>query len=85
MADFDRASRTGETRPATEVLAPAYELGKRAVLDSQSVACPVNGMYIGKLGIALLCSDLLCPEGSTMPLFEGEGWPVPRRDRVSAR
>jgi serine/threonine-protein kinase len=66
-------------------LAYARDLGERAVLDARSAGCPVNGLYTGDLGIALLCNDLQHPEGSAMPLFEAEGWPNPRRsERGSA-
>ncbi len=52
----------------------ARQLADRAAVSSKGLDFPVNSLYKGEIGIAVLASDLSRPESSCMPFFEPEGW-----------
>jgi len=52
----------------------AEGLANRAFAATRRSAMPTS-LYKGTLGVAVLAADLLAAEGSSMPLFEAEGWP----------
>lgn len=35
---------------------------------------PPDGLYKGDVGVAVLLSELACPDEATMPFFESERW-----------
>jgi serine/threonine-protein kinase len=58
-----------------EWLRRAEDLGNRALLSTKASEMMSESLYKGRLGVAVLCADLMKPESSCMPLFEEEGWP----------
>jgi eukaryotic-like serine/threonine-protein kinase len=65
---------TGETT----WLHRAREQADLAVYAIQGKVEKPHSLYKGEVGVALLLGDLENPEGSCMPLFESEGWAVPK-------
>jgi serine/threonine protein kinase len=61
---------TGES----EWLRRARHLGNKAAVGIRSRDVPVDSLYKGEIGIAVLAADLSKPEWSSMPFFEAEGW-----------
>ena len=53
------------------------DLGNRALVRTKASDLFSDCLYKGRLGLAVLCTDLTRPESSCMPLFEEEGWPTP--------
>ncbi len=58
----------------SEWLGRARHLANKAAGGIRSRDVPVNSLYKGEVGIAVLAADLSKPEWSSMPFFEAEGW-----------
>lgn len=68
---------TGDRVWLDNATAMAMSALRQAQLQDENVRRPIPfSLYKGKLGLAVLISDLDSPESSAMPFFEDEGWPA---------
>lgn len=52
----------------------AQELTQKATESPQPAEMPINSLYKGDIGIAILCAEADSPHAARMPFFEAEGW-----------
>lgn len=61
---------TGES----DWLRRARQLANKAAMGFRDRDEPIDSLYKGEIGVAVLAADLSNPEYSSMPFFEAEGW-----------